>query len=141
MLKGRPTPSHENRISAPHEVRSSPSYDARASTENRGTFLRFITADGREFGFPFSQLLQFILDSNPDPIAPQRLLLAFSSHDVTVTGSRLDLLCEQLDGHNAIRLSAEDPRFASIHPAETFVAGISISSLSSAYSGSRTSLE
>jgi len=61
--------------------------------------------------------------------APERLLLAFSSHDVTVTGCRLDLLCEQLDQHNPLRLKAEDPRFATIHPDEPFVAGISISSV------------
>jgi len=48
---------------------------------------------------------------------------------VTVTGCRLDLLCEQLDQHNALRLKAEDPRFATLHQDEPFVAGISISSV------------
>jgi len=58
------------------------------------------------------------------------LLLAFSSHDVTVTGCRLDLLCEQIDQNNVIRLRAEDPHFGTLHPDEPFVAGISISSMS-----------
>jgi len=123
MLKGKT--SLTERISNPQS----------STVNNRASFLRFITDDGREFGFPFSQLLQFILDPNPDPKAPQRLLLAFSSHDVTVTGCRLDLLCEQLDQHNAIRLRADDQHFASLHPDEPFVAGISISSVSASWQG------
>jgi len=49
---------------------------------------------------------------------------------VTVTGCRLDLLCEQIDQNNVIRLRAEDPHFGTLHPDEPFVAGISISSMS-----------
>jgi hypothetical protein len=101
--------------------------EANAIDEGRSTFLHFITADGREFGFPYAQLLEFVLDPNPATDAPQRLLLAFPSHDVTVTGFRLHLLCEQLDQHQAVRLKAEDSRFANLHPHQPFVSAISIS--------------
>jgi hypothetical protein len=116
MLKGKPASSHE--------LTREP--ESAGLSDNRAAFLRFITADGREFGFPYAQLLEFVLDSNLDTGAPQRLLLAFPSHDVTVTGFRLHLLCEQLDQHNAVRLKAEDSRFANLHPLQPFVVGISI---------------
>jgi hypothetical protein len=121
MLKGKPgsfSPSHE------------PSREAEAS-DHRAAFLRFITADGREFGFPYAQLLEFVLDSNPAADAPQRLLLAFPSHDVTVTGFRLHLLCEQLDQHKGMKLKVEDARFANLHPSQPFIAGISVNPPSS----------
>ena len=123
MLKGKTTSSSCDPYARLARERSKDNRD------NHGTFLRFITADGHEFGFPFSQLLQFIPEPQSDPDTPQQLHLMFSSHDVTVTGCRLDLLCEQLDPYNAIRLRAEDPRFASLHPDEPFVAEISISSV------------
>jgi hypothetical protein len=101
------------------------------TSDHRAAFLRFITADGREFGFPYAQLLEFVLDSNPANDAPQRLLLAFPSHDVTVTGFRLHLLCEQLDQHKGVRIKAEDSRFANLHPSQPFVVGISVNSAAS----------
>jgi hypothetical protein len=99
--------------------------------DSRAAFLHFITTDGREFGFPFAQLLHFVLEPNPPPVTgsaapPQHLLLAFPSHDVTLTGYRLHLLCEGLDQRRALRLKAEDTRFANLHPNQPFVAGIAI---------------
>ncbi len=35
---------------------------ATATPDSRAAFIHFITDDGREFGFPFSQLLHFILE-------------------------------------------------------------------------------
>ena len=117
MLKGTsPKPAPES-TSAHHEGRSA--------------FLHFITVDGREFGFPVAQLLNFVLEPNPAAAsgsgAPrQRLLLAFPSHDVTVTGHRLHIVCEWLDQQRAVRLKAEDARFADLHASQPFVAEISI---------------
>ena len=95
--------------------------------DSRAAFIHFITDDGREFGFPFAQLLHFVLEPTSDSAAPpQRLLLAFPSHDVTLTGYRLHLLCEWLDQQKALRLKAEDSRFANLHDKQPFVAGIAI---------------
>ena len=104
---------------------------ASATPDSRSAFIHFITDDGREFGFPFSQLLHFILEPNLSPpvssaAPPQRLLLAFPSHDVTLTGYRLHLLCEWLDQQKALRLKAEDARFASLHDKQPFVVSMSI---------------
>jgi hypothetical protein len=109
--------------------------DSTAATHDlRSAFLHFITDDGREFGFPFSQLLHFVLEPNPSSATgsaapPQRLLLAFPSHDITLSGYRLHLLCEWLDQQKALRLKAEDARFANLHDKQPFVTGIAISTL------------
>jgi hypothetical protein len=123
MLKGRHS-------SFPTELEST------AANDGRSAFLHFITDDGREFGFPFSQLLHFVLEPNAQKGAsaaapPQRLLLAFPSHDVALTGYRLHLLCEWLQ-QKALRLKAEDSRFANLHDKQPFVTGISISVASAA---------
>ncbi len=55
---------------------------------------------------------------------PQRLLLAFPSHDVTLTGYRLHLLCKWLDQQKALRLQAEDSRFANLHDKQPFIIDI-----------------
>jgi len=112
------------------------SESATATHDSRAAFIHFITSDGREFGFPFSQLLHFVLEPNPSPATgstapPQRLLLAFPSHDVTLTGYRLHLLCEWLDQQRALRLKAEDARFANLQDKQPFVTTIAISAASS----------
>jgi hypothetical protein len=108
-----------------------PQDSATATPDSRAAFIHFITDDGREFGFPFSQLLHFVLEPNPSPATgspapPQRLLLAFPSHDVTLTGFRLHLLCKWLDQQRALLFQAEDARFANLHDRQPFVTGISI---------------
>ena len=87
--------------------------------------------------FPFPQLLYFVLEPNPPPAfgsaaPPQRLPLAFPSHDVALTGYRLHLLCEWLDQQKALRLKAEDARFANLHDKQPFVTGIAITTASTA---------
>jgi hypothetical protein len=111
-----------------------PQDSAAVTPDGRSAFLHFITDDGREFGFPFAQLLHFVLQPNPSPgrsstAPPQRLLLAFPSHDVTLSGYRLHLLCEWLDQQKALHLKAEDARFANLHDKQPFVTGIAISTL------------
>jgi hypothetical protein len=125
MIKGRPASFSVTRP----DVSRDPDADAASTGEQRSTFLRFITADGREFGFPYAQLLEFVLDSNSSSDAPQRLLLAFPSHDVTVTGFRLHLLCDQLDQHEGMKLKVEDSRFANLHLDKPFVCAISVATV------------
>lgn len=117
MLKGTSSPK-----AATESATAVPDADGRAA------FIHFITDDGREFGFPFAQLLHFVLEpATGSTVPPQRLLLAFPSHDVTLTGYRLHLLCDWLDQQKALRLKAEDARFANLHDKQPFVTSISIS--------------
>jgi hypothetical protein len=91
-----------------------------------------ITDNVREFRFPFAQLLHFLLEPTSVSAAPpQRLLLAFPSHDVTLSGYRLHLLCEWLDQQRGLRLKAEDARFANLDDRQPFVTGIAIAHASS----------
>lgn len=64
--------------------------------------LEFRCRDGRVHGFPYSHLLSFLHQTNPDaelqPNAPaERLLISFSTHDVVLLGWSLQnlvpLLC------------------------------------------------
>jgi len=108
-----------------------PPETATATSDSRAAFIHFITDDGREFGFPFAQLLHFVLEPTSGSAAPpQRLLLAFPSHDVTLTGYRLHLLCDWLDQQKALRLKAEDARFANLHDKQPFITGITIAQAS-----------
>ena len=101
---------------------------AAATPDAQSAFIHFITDDGREFGFPFSQLLHFVLEpASGSDAAPQRLLFAFPSHDVTVTGFRLHRLCRWLDEQKPLRLKAEDARFTNLHDNLPFVASVRIS--------------
>jgi len=118
MLKGTSSPK-----AAPESATATP--------DSRAAFIHFIIAEGREFGFPFAQLLHFVLEPNPSlatgsAAPPQRLLLAFPSHDVTLSGYRLHLLCEWLDEQKAVRLKAEDARFSNLQPGQPFITGISV---------------
>lgn len=123
MLKGTSSPK-----AAPESATATP--------DSRAAFIHFITDDGREFGFPFAQLLHFVLEPNPltaggSSAPPQRLLLAFPSHDVTLSGYRLHLLCDWLDHQKALPLKAENARFANLHNKQHFITGIAIAPASS----------
>jgi len=59
--------------------------------------LDFLTRDGRIHGFPYSQLTNYQIDPNPvlerrSDAPPERLTLQFSTHDVVLTGWRLQTL-------------------------------------------------
>ena len=104
---------------------------AAPNQESPSAHFRFTTKDGRHHGFPISQMLYFVLEPNEPPsngggAPPQRLRLEFPSKDVTITGYRLHLLCDRLDQRRALRLRADDSRFANLHATEPFVAEIFI---------------
>jgi len=104
-------------------------FESSGTNYNHAAFLRFITSDGYQFGFPFSQLLQFVLEPHSDPEGLQQLLLSFSSYDVKLSGFRLHLLCDQLDQGLALRVQVDDTRFANDDPSKAFVAEISVKQL------------
>lgn len=95
---------------------------------DQSAFLHFVTTDGREFGFPFAQLLYFVLEPGGSTDAPQRLILAFPSHDVTVTGFRFHFLCGWIDQQRGFHLTVEDSRFANLRTDQPFVAAIAVAS-------------
>ena len=118
MIKRNSSPEKPPDIDAPNQ-------------EIPSAYFRFTTKDGRHHGFPISQMLYFVLEPNVPPSSgnggpPQRLRLEFPSKDVTITGYRLHILSDRLDQPRALRLKAEDSRFADLHATEPFVADIFI---------------
>ena len=93
--------------------------------------LDFLSRDGRIHGFPYSQLVNYLLDANPEleraKDAPrERLTLCFSTHDVIVTGWRLTALRPLLQSARLAALCAADPRYANVARTKPFFAEISV---------------
>jgi hypothetical protein len=98
--------------------------------------LDFLTRDGRIYGFPYSQLVHYLLDSNPAvqsgrDAPPERLTLLFSTHDVILTGWRLNALRPLLHSARLTALCAADPRYANLAPKMPFVSEITVTPLTS----------
>ena len=96
--------------------------------------LDFLSRDGRIHGFPYSQLVNYLLDASPAPgrgmdAAPERLTLCFSTHDVIVTGWRLTALRPLLHSARLAALCAADPRYANVARTKPFVAEITVKPL------------
>jgi len=89
----------------------------------------FFTGDKRVYGFPYSQLINYVLDANPDlgrnrDAPAERLTLGFSSHDVVALGWRLQhLLLLFRDARIAI-IRAFDVRYANLRNSEPFIVEI-----------------
>lgn len=102
-----------------------------------GAFLECVTKDGRVYGFPFSQLLHYLLQPNPElettPSAPpEQISLWFSSHDVLITGWHFEPLRKLLRDGKSFTVSAGDSRYLNLKPKECFVAEIVILNAGSA---------
>ena len=93
-------------------------------------FIECVNKDG-VYGFPFSQLVKYLVESNPDlartPDAPpERISLWFSTDDVVVTGWFLEPIRELLREGKSFTLVARDTRYLNLKPKECFVAEISV---------------
>ena len=93
--------------------------------------LDFLSRDGRIHGFPYSQLVSYLLDPNPElqrgkDTPPERLTLCFSTHDVIVTGWRLIALRPLLHSARLAAMCAADPRYANVARTKPFVAEITV---------------
>ena len=93
--------------------------------------LDFLSRDGRIHGFPYSQLVNYIFDPNPElsrgkDAPPERLTLSFSTHDVIVTGWWLLALRPLLLSAKLAALCAADTRYANVARTKPFVAEISV---------------
>ena len=89
----------------------------------------FFTRDNRIYGFPYSHLINYFLDPNPDldrnrDAPPDRVTFAFSSHDVVVLGWRLRGLFEHFHNTSISAVRAFDARYANLGDGMPFVAEI-----------------
>jgi hypothetical protein len=98
-------------------------------TDHSVLLLDFLARDGRIHGFPYSQLVNYLLDPNPEvqrggDTPPDRLTLLFSTHDVIITGWRLNALRPLLHSARIAAVCAADPRYANVARNKPFVAEI-----------------
>jgi hypothetical protein len=88
-----------------------------------------ITRDERVHGFPYSQLINYVLESNPTfqsnrDAPPERLTIGFSSHDVVVLGWRMRGLTTLLHDAKAGTIRTIDGRYGNLNQVEPFIAEI-----------------
>ena len=93
--------------------------------------LDFHSRDGRIHGFPYSQLINYLLEPNPElqhgkDAPPDRMTLSFSTHDVIVTGWRLLALRPLLLSAKLAALCAAGTRYTNVARTKPFVAEISV---------------
>ena len=89
----------------------------------------FFTGDKRVYGFPYHHLINYVMDANPDldrnrDAPPERLALAFSSHDVVVLGWRLQVLLKFFHDAKITTIRAFDARYANLGEGLPFIAEI-----------------
>ncbi|MEQ1853983.1 MAG: hypothetical protein ABMA01_20620 [Chthoniobacteraceae bacterium] len=97
--------------------------------------LDFLARDGRIHGFPYSQLTNYQIDSNPalerrSDAPAERLTLLFSTHDVILTGWRLHALRPLLHSARLAALRAADLRYAHVARNKPFIAEITVNPIS-----------
>jgi hypothetical protein len=88
-----------------------------------------LTRDERVHGFPYSQLINYVLEANPAlqsnrDAPPERLTIGFSSHDVVVLGWRLQSLAALLHNAKLGTIRTLDIRYGNLSKIETFIAEI-----------------
>jgi hypothetical protein len=89
----------------------------------------FFTGDKRVYGFPYHHLINYVLDANPNldrnhDAPPERLTLAFSSHDAVVLGWRLQGLLQFLHDAKISTVRSFDARYANLGDVMPFIAEI-----------------
>jgi hypothetical protein len=88
-----------------------------------------ITRDERVHGFPYSQLINYVLEANPAlqsnrDAPPERLTIGFSSHDVVILGWRMRALTMLLHDAKAGTIRTIDIRYGNLSKVEPFIAEI-----------------
>jgi hypothetical protein len=111
---------------SPDPHRPTPSIVERAG---HSLFLEAVTRQGRVYGFPLAQVVNYLLEANPDleldaQAPPERFSLWFSTHDVLLLGWRLDHLRQLLRKGQSFTVTAADPRYLNVKPKECFVAEV-----------------
>ena len=105
--------------------------DCVAENNGHSIALDFVLRDGRVHGFPYAYLLNYLLEKNEsgsgngaDDAPPERLSIWFSTHDVMVTGWRLDALRHLLRAGRIATVTARDPRYSNLDTKKPFVGEI-----------------
>lgn len=91
----------------------------------------FRDATGRVYGFPYAHLLHYFLEKNPasahDPnVPPDRMVLSFSTHDVTLLGWRLSNVLLWLGLARISSIIVRDTRFANMDKEKAYISEISV---------------
>jgi hypothetical protein len=97
--------------------------------------IEFHLDEERRRGFHTSQLIDYILEPNPDTgvdknAPPQKLTLAFSTADVVILGWRLGRLADLLRENNLATVHVLPKRYADLDRVRPFVASLVITSIS-----------
>jgi hypothetical protein len=82
-------------------------------------------------GFHSSHLIEYTLEENPDAkedtkTPPEKLVLAFSTADVTISGWRLGRLADALRDNELAAVSADAKRGGELDPSKSRIASIVI---------------
>lgn len=106
--------------------------DGYQTTEKHCFCIEFRSGKQRR-GFHSSHLIEYTLEENPGPEAeadaktpPEKLVLAFSTADVTISGWRLSRLADALRDNKLAAVSADARRSGEFDPAKPQVAAIVI---------------
>jgi hypothetical protein len=94
-------------------------------------YVEFVASDGRAYGFPLAQLVNYVLEANPESdgdkdAPPDRLTFYFSSHDVILLGWRLIRLTEVLKKERLPSVSVTEQRYSEMHRTSPAVSKIKV---------------
>ena len=97
--------------------------------------IEFHLDEERRRGFHTSQLIDYILEPNPNAgddknTPPQKLVLAFSTADVVILGWRLGRLADLLRENELATAHVLSKRYADLDYARSFVTSIMITPIS-----------
>lgn len=89
-------------------------------------------------GFHSNHLIEYTLEENPDAkddpnTPPEKLVLAFSTADVTLSGWRLGRLADALRDNELAAVSAAPKRYGELDPAKPYVASIVITPITNTH--------
>lgn len=88
-------------------------------------------------GFHSSHLIEYTLEENPDAkddqnTPPEKLVLAFSTADVTLSGWRLGRLADALRDNELAAVGLSPKRYADLDPSKPYITAITITLIEAA---------
>jgi hypothetical protein len=97
-------------------------------------YVEFIASDGRAYGFPLAQLVNYVLEANPEAdgdkdAPPDRLTFYFSSHDVVLNGWRLKRLVDALRKERLPGVSVTEQRYSEMQRTSPAVSKIKVKAI------------
>ncbi len=103
-------------------------------------FVDFVGQDGHCHSFPLTQVVHCVLEKNPafqkqTDSPPDRLAIAFPTHDVVVLGCNLKLVRDALDLRKPAVVRARNVRYAEIEDKQAFVTEIIVTAAQSQSKG------